>query len=103
MSILGLFLLTSSLITASFVTRVVHLIISQGLLYGIGGALLYNPFLFYIDKWFVMRKGLAYGVFWAGTEGCSCIMPWLIDWGLEHHGFRITLRAWGVFVVRKSR
>ena len=99
MSILGLVLLTSSLVAALFATRVVHLVLCQGLLYGLGGALVYNPFLFYLDEWFVARKGLAYGVFWAGTGGCSCVMPWVMDWGLEHYGFRTTLRAWALFVV----
>lgn len=99
MSILGLVLLTASLIAASFATCVVHLILTQGLLYGIGGALLYNPFLFYLDEWFIERKGLANAIFWAGTGTCSSVMPFVMEWALGRYGFRETLRAWAVFVV----
>ncbi|MCJ1245588.1 hypothetical protein MMC30_002792 [Trapelia coarctata] len=97
-SILGLIMLTTGLLVASFATRVVHLILTQGLLYGVGGALLYNPFLFYVDDWFVKRKGLAYGVFWAGTGVCGTAVPLIMEWALSVYGFRITLRAWAAFV-----
>ena len=63
-----------------------------------GGALVYNPFIFYLDEWFIERKGFAYGVFWAGTGLCSSVMPFVMEWGLNTVGFRTTLRAWAVFV-----
>ena len=78
----------------------VDLVLTQGLLYGVGGALLYNPFIFYLDEWFIKRKGLAYGVFWAGTGVLSSIMPFVIHWTLDEYGFRATLRGWAIFVVR---
>lgn len=98
-SILGLLLLTIALFAASFATAVSHLILTQGLLYGIGGALLYNPFIFYLDEWFIERRGLAYGIFWAGTGVCGTVVPLMMEWGLAAYGFRTVLRVWGAFVV----
>lgn len=77
-----------------------HLILTQGILYGIGGALLYNPFLFYLDEWFIKRKGLAYGIFFSGTGLCGSFIPAILEWGLDNYGFRLTLRIWALVVVR---
>lgn len=101
-SVLGLFTMTISLIAASFATHVYHLILTQGLLYGVGGAFLYNPFLFYLDEWFIERKGLAYGIFWAGTGILSSVIPFIMDWALTRYCFRTTLRAWAVVMVCES-
>ena len=101
-SILGLALLILSLITASFAKRVVHLILTQGLLYGLGGALLYSPFIFYLDEWFDRRKGLAFGVLWARTAVGGIVVPLILEWGLERYEFRIILRAWAVLLVSIS-
>ena len=91
-----------ALVAASFATQVVHLISTQGLLYGLGASLVYSPFTFYIDQWFVKRKGLAYGVFWAGTGFCGSLTPTLMEWAINNYGFRITLRAWALVLVSIS-
>ena len=101
-SVLGLLLITASLLGASCATRVDHLVWTQGLLYAVGGSLLYNPFMFYLDEWFVKRKGLAYGVAWAGTSFCGSLIPLLMEWGLQTYGFQVTLRAWALLIVRPS-
>ncbi|KAL9124708.1 MAG: hypothetical protein Q9217_005992, partial [Psora testacea] len=97
-SVLGLATLTIATVAASFATHVIHLVFTQGLLYGVGGAMLYNPFIFYLDDWFIERKGLAYGIFWAGTGVCSSAMPFVMEWALNNYDFRTTLRAWAIFV-----
>lgn len=98
-SVLGLIMIIVALIAASFATQVVHLILTQGLLYGLGASLVYSPFTFYIDQWFIKRKGLAYGVFWAGTGFCGSITPTLMEWAINNYGFRITLRVWALVLV----
>ena len=98
LSILGLVTLTVALIAASFATHTIHLVFTQGVLYGTGAAFLYNPFIFYLDEWFVERKGLAYGVFWAGTGIWSSVMPFIMEWALNTFGFRATLRGWAAVV-----
>lgn len=89
-----------SLLAASYATSVAHLILTQGVLYGIGGSLLYNPFLFYLDEWFIRRKGMAYGIFFSGTGLFGAFIPAILQWGLDNYGFRLTLRIWALVVVR---
>jgi hypothetical protein len=66
-SIFGLFIVLVALVASSFSTQVWHLILTQGILYAIGGSLLYAPTMFYLDEWFILRKGLAFGIMWAGV------------------------------------
>jgi hypothetical protein len=66
-SIFGLIVVTTALVASSFSTQVWHLILTQGCLYAVGGSFLYAPTMFYLDEWFVLRKGLAFGIMWAGV------------------------------------
>ena len=66
-SVFGLMLIVSTLMASSFSTAVWHLILTQGVLYAIGGSLLYAPTVFYLDEWFVKKKGLAFGIMWGGV------------------------------------
>jgi hypothetical protein len=50
------------LLGASFSRAVWHLILTQGLVYGIGFLVLYYPLLSMLNEWFVKNRGLAYGV-----------------------------------------
>lgn len=99
MTLAGLTLITVSLVLASSSTQVTELVLTQGALYGIGGAFVYNPFIFYLDEWFIERKGLAFGILWAGTGISGTIIPVVMDWGLGTYGFRKTLRAWAAVMV----
>ncbi|KAL8905679.1 MAG: hypothetical protein Q9207_002493 [Kuettlingeria erythrocarpa] len=99
MTLAGLTLITISLVLASISTQVIELVLTQGALYGIGGAFVYNPFIFYLDEWFIERKGLAFGILWAGTGISGTIIPVVMDWGLGTYGFRMTLRAWAAVMV----
>ena len=100
MPLAGLSLITLALLTASLASHVSELILTQGALYGIGAAFVYNTFIFYLDEWFIERKGLAFGILWAGTGISGTIMPVLMDWALNEYGFRATLRGWAVAMVR---
>ena len=99
MSIVGLIFVIGALVGASFAQTVLQLIFTQGFLYGIGACFMYNPFIYYLDDWFIERKGLAYGIFWSGTGISGAIMPFLMNWALGTYGFRTTLRAWAVLTV----
>ena len=101
MTLFGLGMVVLALIAASFANNVTELIITQGAMYGIGGAFLYNPFVFYLDEWFILRKGLAFGILWAGTGISGTVVPLVMEWGLERYGFRTMLRACAAMLVRK--
>ena len=58
----GLFIDCSALALASLATRAWHIVLTQGLLYGLGFLLLYYPLLSLLNEWFVENRGLAYGL-----------------------------------------
>ncbi|MCJ1309717.1 hypothetical protein MMC25_003377 [Agyrium rufum] len=96
---LGLPIMTTSLIASSFVTTVPLLILTQGVLYGLGGALLYCPTYLFLEEWFVRNRGFAIGIMWAGTGTSGVTVPFLMSWSLEKYGSSITLRAWAIGVT----
>jgi MFS family permease len=98
-SVIGLFVIAIALIASSFSTTVVHLILTQGLLYGLGGTLLYYPTILFLDEWFIRRKGMAFGIMWGGTGMSGVIIPFIMNWGLNKYGFATMLRAWAVTLV----
>ncbi len=57
-------IVAGSLIGASFAQSVGHLIAFQGVVFAVGGNLMFVPTVTYLDEWFVRRKGLAVGIMW---------------------------------------
>ncbi|KAF2623981.1 putative MFS monocarboxylate transporter [Macroventuria anomochaeta] len=94
--LIGLIIMCLSLGLSSLSTTVPHLIASQGVFYAIGGALCYSPAITFMDEWFVKRKGMAFGMMWAGTGLGGVILPLLLQFLLNKYGFRTTLRVWAV-------
>lgn len=81
-----------SLLAASYATKVIVLVLTQGCLYGIGGALTYFPTLSYLQEWFVRRRGFANGILFAGTAVGGLILPVVIPSLIRAHGTSLTLR-----------
>ena len=81
---------------SSFSQSIAHLILSQGILYAIGGSLAYCPTIIFVDEWFIKKKGFAYGVMWAGTGVAGVFLPLVIQWLLSAYGFRTALRVWSL-------
>lgn len=52
----------------TFVIQPVSLLALQGVVYSIGGSLLYSPCISYLSEWFVNRRGLANGITLAGSS-----------------------------------
>ena len=98
-SIAGFVVLLAGLIGASFANTVPQLLGTQGILYAIGGSFHYFPAFLYLDEWFIQRKGLAYGVVWAGTGVAGVAVPLTMQWVLSTWGFRTALRAWAIISV----
>jgi MFS family permease len=63
-STIGVVIMCFSLAMSSFSTNVTHLILSQGIGFGIGGCFAYTPTILFMSEWFAKRKGLAFGVVW---------------------------------------
>ena len=94
--ICGLLIVSLSLILSSFCRTVPTLILTQGLLYALGGCFLYYPIYFFIDEWFVTRRGFAYGIMWAGSGIGGLMGPLIMGRLLTAYGFEVMIRAWGV-------
>ncbi|KAI0072295.1 MFS general substrate transporter [Panus rudis PR-1116 ss-1] len=97
----GLCLSTLCLFLSSFAQEVWQLILLQGVLFGIGGGMLYMPVITLLSEWFVRRRGLAGGIIFAGTGVGGFAFPLIVNALLDKVGFRWTLRIWaiGMFVL----
>jgi len=63
-TVAGLGIMCVALAASSFSTNTTHLILTQGVLYAIGGSVAYAPTILFVDEWFVRRKSFAFGVMW---------------------------------------
>lgn len=63
----GLLIIAAALIAASFASKVWHLILTQGVLYALGGSMVYYPTMLFLDEWFIRRKGFAFGIMWVSS------------------------------------
>ena len=97
--LIGLVINSLAIFAASFSTEVFHLILTQGVLYAIGGVLIYCPTIVFLDEWFIKKKGMAFGMMWAGTGVSGIVLPFIMSELLSKFGFRTTLRAYGVVSV----
>ncbi|KAJ5537804.1 hypothetical protein N7494_007283 [Penicillium frequentans] len=92
----GVLLMCLALGLSSLATNVTHLIITQGIFYAIGGSIAYSPCILLMEDWFDKRKGLAFGVMWAGTGLGGVVLPIVMQQLLDRFGFRTTLRAFAI-------
>ena len=114
-STIGVVTMCVSLALSSFSKNVTHLILTQGVGYGIGGSFAYTPSILYMSQWFCRRKGLAFGIVWvrspcdlkisnlivyfanlysqqAGSGISGVVFPIAIQWLLGKYGLETTLR-----------
>ncbi|KAJ5183883.1 hypothetical protein N7492_001499 [Penicillium capsulatum] len=96
---IGFVIMCLALSLSSFATSTTHLIVSQGVAYGIGASLAYAPTIVFMDDWFVRRKGLAFGIMWAGTGLSGVILPIVLQWMLNEFGHKTALRAWAIVLL----
>ncbi|PKX89369.1 putative MFS monocarboxylate transporter [Aspergillus novofumigatus IBT 16806] len=89
----GFVLMCLALGLSSFSTSVTHLIMSQGVAYGIGGCLAYTPSILFLSDWFVEKKGLAFGIVWSGSGLTGILFPLILQTLLNRYGWQTTLRA----------
>ncbi|RHZ61288.1 hypothetical protein CDV55_104257 [Aspergillus turcosus] len=94
----GFVTMSLALALSSFSTTTTELIISQGVFYGLGASVAYTPTIIFMDEWFARRKGLAFGIMWAGTGLAGVVLPVVLQWLLNTYGYRVALRAWAVIL-----
>ncbi|KAJ5087451.1 hypothetical protein N7456_011067 [Penicillium angulare] len=92
----GVILMCLALGLSSLSTNTTHLILTQGIFYAIGGSIAYSPCILLMEDWFEKRKGLAFGVMWAGTGLGGVVLPIVMEQLLDRYGFRTALRAFAI-------
>ena len=92
---------TASLLAASFARRTWHLILAQGVGYGIGFLALYYALLDLLAEWFVARRGAAFGVVFSAAGVSGTALSFILKASLGRFGFRYTLRGYAaaIFVL----
>ncbi|GJE99307.1 MFS general substrate transporter [Phanerochaete sordida] len=93
---LGVVLIFVSLFAASFARTIPSLLALQGVMYAIGGALLYAPAIYYMSDWFVERRGLALGIIDAGTACGGLVLPLILPPLVDKHGSAKILRYYSI-------
>jgi MFS family permease len=94
-AVVGLVMTSSSLVLSASSTEVWHLIVTQGILCGLGSALLYSPTMLFVDEWWLRRKSYAYGVSYSAKNIVGTVTPFIIPALLNRVGLQNTLRLWG--------
>ena len=97
-SSVGLGIMCLSLALGSFSTNITHLVLSQGIGFGIGGCIAYSPSIMFMSEWFDKRRGLAFGVVWAGSGVSGILFPLVLGKLLNRFGFQTTLRICSVLL-----
>lgn len=88
---IGFALCVLSLLVSAFITSLPGLIFTQGLLYGTGSLFVSVPELIVLNTWFDKRRGLAYGIVFAGCDIFGVAYTLLTSVLLNKYGFRITM------------
>ncbi|RDA95629.1 hypothetical protein CP533_1142 [Ophiocordyceps camponoti-saundersi (nom. inval.)] len=91
---LGMMMTTVTIAGSAYASTVGGLIVTQGVLYALGCALLFSPISIYMDEWFVELKSAAYGVMWGGKSAVGVAMPFAFSTMLQSYGLRVTLLSW---------
>ncbi|KAH7339671.1 MFS general substrate transporter [Rhizoctonia solani] len=89
----GAVLCVIAMVGAAFSSQVWHLILTQGILYSIGGTIVYFPMQMYVFEWFKERRGLANGVIFSGTGLGGVVLPFVVEKLLISYGLRTTFIA----------
>ncbi|KDE08267.1 hypothetical protein MVLG_01533 [Microbotryum lychnidis-dioicae p1A1 Lamole] len=89
----GIAVLSASLLASSFSFKTWHLLLSQGIGFSIGGAMVFFPAMAFLNEWFVKRRGMAAGVTYVGTAFGGVCFPFFIAALLARFGDAITLQA----------
>lgn len=88
----GIFTMTLALILASCANTALQIVLTQGVLFGVGGIMLNFVHVSIFSEWFEKKKGQAMGMIWLGYRVGALVFPLISQWLLDKHGFQNTLR-----------
>ena len=91
--IAGIFTMTIAMILASYASRAWQIVLTQGILFGVGGIMLNFVHVSVFPEWFEKKQGQAMGVIWLGYRVGALVFPLICQWLLYQHGFKKTLHV----------
>ncbi|KAJ5683588.1 hypothetical protein N7462_006753 [Penicillium macrosclerotiorum] len=100
----GVVLETTSLLCASAATKIWHLFLTQGMVFGLGLGLIFIPLAAVVPQWFTKRRSLASGISLAGAGLGGLTYSLSASAMIRDLGLALTFRILGViaFVVNTS-
>ncbi|KAJ3254115.1 hypothetical protein HK103_007503 [Boothiomyces macroporosus] len=88
----GSLIMFAGLFIASYSTSYLQLLMAQGVLFGLGSALSYNPAISILSRWFQKRRGFAAGLAASGTGVGGLLLGPLIRAMLVSYDWQSSLR-----------
>lgn len=88
--VVGGLLLAAGYTAAGFSHSLWQFAAAHGLLIGIGSAAGFSPLISDLSHWFRRHRGLAVVCGASGSYLAGVVWPQVINWGLAHHGWRVT-------------
>ena len=98
---IGSCIITIGLFLESFSYSYWHLLITQGILFGVGASFTYFPALAAPTQWFKSKRGLALGIATSGSGIGALVMSLITEVVIQKYGFLLACRfiAIGCFAV----
>lgn len=90
--LIGALLSGISYLISSYCNTIWQLILSQGILYGIGASFAFNSGLPIVGQWFSKRRGFAFGIAGSGSGIGQFIFSLLTGYFISEYGWRLALR-----------
>jgi len=87
------------LVAGSFADKLSTLILTQGVMYGVGFIVFYYPILSMVDEFWVRRRGMAYGFVCSASGVSGAVMPVILQALLRKFGYKTTLRVIAVTLI----
>lgn len=91
--LIGMVLLSSSMLAASFATEIWHLFLSWGACFGYGLGFLYIPASTVLPQWFSQKRSLAVGIASSGAGFGGLVYNLVTGAAIEHLGIRWAYRV----------
>lgn len=90
-----------ALVAGSFATTLGGLVVTQGVMYGLGFMIFYYPILDMLSEYWHARKGMMAGIMCSASGVSGAVFPFAIEASLSKYGYPTTLRAIavGLFVI----
>ncbi|MBW0494840.1 hypothetical protein O181_034555 [Austropuccinia psidii MF-1] len=88
----GVVVFVLSIFLSSFSTKSLHVLLTLGVGYAIGGIAIHFPALSYLPSWFEARQGLANGIVFSGNAVGGLIFPIILEFLLKRGGAEKALK-----------